>query len=168
MRTPMSLRVILLATIVATVGCDRATKLLASEALAGTPGRSYLADSLRLSYAENPGGFLSLGAELPPAMRTAVFTVITGLVLLGLMVTLVRGRWSSWAAFGLTLFIAGGLSNWVNRALRGAVVDFMNIGIGQVRTGIFNVADVAMMAGVVVLIAAEWRRQASSWADTTS
>jgi len=33
------------------------------------------------------------------------------------------------------------------------VVDFLNVGIGPLRTGIFNVADLAITAGAVVLIA---------------
>lgn len=43
--------------------------------LAGEPVRSYAADTLRVGYAENTGGFLGLGADLPPAARTAVFSV---------------------------------------------------------------------------------------------
>jgi signal peptidase II len=34
----------------------------------------------------------------------------------------------------------------------GRVVDFLNVGLGPVRTGIFNVADMAIMAGVILLI----------------
>jgi signal peptidase II len=34
----------------------------------------------------------------------------------------------------------------------GHVIDFMNMGVGQLRTGIFNVADVMIMAGIVLLI----------------
>jgi signal peptidase II len=32
-------------------------------------------------------------------------------------------------------------------------VDFLNVGIGPLRTGIFNVADMAIMLGVALLIA---------------
>jgi signal peptidase II len=52
---------------------------------------------------------------------------------------------------GGILFIAGGTSNLVDRIARGNVVDFMNVGIGSLRTGIFNVADVALMVGVVLV-----------------
>ena len=152
------LRLALLLTAVATVGCDHVTKQVAISSLAGTPGRSFLADTIRLAYAENPGGFLSLGANLPPTARVAVFTVVTGFVLLGLAGAAIRFQWRGWPAFGLTLFVAGGLSNWFDRALRGSVVDFLNIGVGSLRTGIFNVADVAIVLGAVVLLVAEIRR----------
>jgi signal peptidase II len=53
--------------------------------------------------------------------------------------------------------VAGGASNWIDRAVRGSVVDFMNVGIGPVRTGVFNVADVAIMLGAVLIVAGELR-----------
>ncbi len=39
----------------------------------------------------------------------------------------------------------------------GSVIDFLNIGIGPVRTGIFNVADVAIMVGIALLLADRYR-----------
>lgn len=154
----IGLRAALLIAIVATIGCDRVTKHVAATTLAGRPGRSFLADTVRLEYVENTGGFLSLGADLPPAARTGVFTVGTGLALLFLLSAAIRVRMASWALLGLTLFVAGGASNWADRAVRGSVVDFINIGLGPVRTGIFNVADVAIMTGAAILFFAEIRR----------
>ena len=34
----------------------------------------------------------------------------------------------------------------------GNVVDFMNMGIGNLRTGIFNIADMAIMAGLFMML----------------
>ena len=146
--------------IVSTIGCDHVTKNIATYALAGTPPRSFLADTVRLAYVENTGGFLSLGAALPPALRTAVFTVATGLMLIGLAVFALRSGLGGWPVLGLALFAAGGASNWLDRVVRGAVVDFVNVGIGPVRTGVFNVADVAIMVGVGIFLIAEVRREA--------
>ncbi len=52
-----------------------------------------------------------------------------------------------------SLVLSGGLGNLVDRIINdGRVIDFMNIGIGSLRTGIFNVADVCITVGVVVLV----------------
>ena len=59
------------------------------------------------------------------------------------------------------LFFAGGVSNWVDRVAMGTVIDFMNIGIGPFRTGIFNMADVAIMAGAALLIVDRWQSRRS-------
>lgn len=153
-----SFRLALILVIVATIGCDRATKHVATETLSGTPTRSYLSDTVRLGYTENMGGFLSVGQNLPLGARTAVFTIGTGLVLLALAIVAFRVRLSRWHGVGLALFIAGGTSNWIDRAMNGSVVDFLNIGVGWLRTGVFNVADVAIMLGAGIFALAELRR----------
>ena len=154
----LAVRLALVATMVLTVGCDRLTKHVATSTLAGRPMRSMLADTVRLAYVQNAGGFLSLGADLPVPARTAVFTVATGILLLALVAFGIRLRWTGWAAFGLALFVAGGVSNWVDRVLHGSVIDFINVGVGPLRTGVFNVADVAIMAGVAIVLFFEFRR----------
>ena len=151
-------RLVLVFTILVTVGCDRVTKHVASTTLAGAPVRSFLADTVRLGYVENAGGFLGLGADLPEAARTAVFTVGTGVLLLVLIVSAYRLKWTGWPAFAMTLLVAGGISNLFDRAVHGSVIDFINVGVGPVRTGIFNVADMAIMLGIGILLAGEFRR----------
>lgn len=139
----------LLVLILATVGCDRVTKHIAEARLADAPMQSLWMDTVRLEYAENTGAFLSLGADWSPAVRTWVFVVGNSVMLLVLVISALRGRWSGLPLVGVTLFAAGGISNLADRIVRGNVVDFLNVGIGTLRTGIFNVADVALMIGVV-------------------
>jgi signal peptidase II len=59
---------------------------------------------------------------------------------------------------GVGLFVAGGMSNWIDRVARGSVVDFRNVGVGSLRTGIFNVADMAIMIGIAILAVAKFGR----------
>jgi signal peptidase II len=78
-----------------------------------------------------------------------VFSLGVGAMLLGLAaVGLFNKQLAPTVILAIFLFFAGGLSNLIDRlTLGGYVVDFMNIGIGPVRTGIFNVADMFVMAG---------------------
>jgi signal peptidase II len=147
-------RLLLALAIAGTVACDRVTKYAAVRTLAGRSGRSFLGDTVRLEYAENTGGFLSLGATLPAAVRATVFTAATGIMLLAMAAVVVRSRWTGWAAIGAALFLTGGASNWLDRVIRGSVVDFMNVGFGPLRTGIFNVADMAILAGLAICLIA--------------
>jgi len=71
-----------------------------------------------------------------------------------------RYRWRPRAALGLTLVAAGGVSNLIDRLLRGSVTDFMNLGVGALRTGIFNVADVAIVVGALLVVSAGERSRA--------
>ena len=141
------------------VGCDQATKRIAISALKPISGHTYLSDTFRLQYAENKGAFLSLGAGLPERTRFWILTVSVGLLLTGLLIySLASRKLGPGQVAGYALIVGGGLSNWVDRALNdGAVVDFMNMGIGPVRTGVFNVADVAIMVGIGVLLLESWR-----------
>lgn len=144
-------RTFALLLLLTTVGCDRVTKHVATTMLAGKPGVSYLADTFRLEYAENPGAFMSMGSGLPDWARTAVLTLVAGVGLLAVAVAAFRLRWVGLSLVGAALFISGGGSNLIDRIAWGRVVDFMNIGVGPLRTGIFNVADVALMVGVVLI-----------------
>jgi signal peptidase II len=144
--------VMLLALVATTISCDRVTKHIAATSFEGAPSRSFFADTVRLEYTENQGGFLSLGADLPPAARTAIFTIGAGLILLGSLLAAFKLRLTGWPLVGLSLWCAGGASNWLDRVVHGGVVDFLNVGIGALRTGIFNVADVAIMLGVCILL----------------
>jgi signal peptidase II len=162
MTAKFGLRLVLLLTVGGTIACDRVTKHVASTTLAGTARQSFLADTVRLEYAENTGGFLSLGADLPPAMRTGLFTIASGALLVLLVAAAIRFRWTGWPLLALAFFTAGGASNWVDRATRGSVVDFLNVGVGPFRTGIFNVADLAIVLGVAIFAFSELRPAAPS------
>jgi signal peptidase II len=144
--------VVLLLTSVATVGCDRVTKSVASTTLAGLPVQSFLSDTVRLELTTNTGAFLGLGANWPEPARLALFAGGTGLLLAAMLVSAVRFRWNFAARLGLVLVAAGALSNLIDRVAYGSVVDFANVGFGALRTGIFNVADVAIMAGVALVV----------------
>ena len=54
------------------IGCDQITKHIAKKRLEGQPSQSFCGDVLRLEYAENPGAFLGLGGQMPPAARWTV------------------------------------------------------------------------------------------------
>ncbi|WNG57230.1 signal peptidase II [Archangium gephyra] len=139
-----------------TVGCDQATKQLAISQLRDEPTRSFLGGLLRLTFAENPGAFLSLGGNLPQSVRFWLFSAAVGVLLLGTLAYLVMSRrLEPLQSVALALIVGGGLSNWFDRLVNdGRVVDFLNLGIGSLRTGIFNVADVALMLGAGLLILA--------------
>jgi signal peptidase II len=149
----IGVRLVLFMAIGATIGCDRVTKYVAATTLSEAPSQSFMADTFRLEYAENAGAFLGLGADWSRSVRTAVFGVGNALLLLALSVVAVRHHWHRRALLGVALFVAGGASNLLDRITHGFVIDFINVGIGPLRTGIFNVADMAIMlgAGIVVL-----------------
>ena len=151
----------LLAVLVSCIGCDQVTKSIATRELAPLPVQSFLGDTLRLQYAQNAGAFLGVGGGLDSQTRFWGLTVVNGALLVVLAYVLLT-RWNmsrgNFAAWGLIL--AGGISNLIDRvSQRGLVTDFLNVGIGPVRTGIFNVADMAVTAGFAVFLVVWWREE---------
>lgn len=148
-------RPLLLALVLVTcVGCDQATKQYAIDNFKGQPPRSYLGDTFRIQYAENPGAFLSLLANMSPAVRFWVLTVANSVVMI-----LVAGYFlfaqniDRLSLIALALIVAGGVGNLIDRIMwDGVVIDFLNLGLGPVRTGVFNVADMAITGGFFLLL----------------
>jgi len=149
------------AIVVGCVALDHATKWLAIQFLMVKPPIIYLGDLFRLQYATNTGAFLSLGSQLPEGVREYVLTGLNSIILLVVgALLLARQSIRPPVVLGLALILSGGIGNLIDRIFRGGVVvDFMNMGIPwgpfQVRTGIFNIADVAIMAGLFLMIATE-------------
>ena len=150
---------ILFVTIFLCVGCDRVTKSQAISHLKDTEPICYLGDVFRLQYSENIGAMLSMGEGLPDNMRYYIFVVGVALVLLAGIAYMLLKPLPTFPVLFASLVLGGGLGNLYDRAFhKGVVVDFMNIGIGSVRTGIFNVADVAIMIGAFGLLANSFMR----------
>lgn len=144
------------------IGCDRVTKEFATESLRGNEPVVLAGGTVRLEYAENRGAFLSLGDGMSEQARFWWLGIGTGVVLCGIvLILLLRAdlRLGTWIA--LTLILAGGAGNLVDRLRDGYVVDFLNLRVGFVRTGIFNVADVAITAGAIwIFVSGFFRRGA--------
>jgi signal peptidase II len=146
--------VIMAAVLLLTVGCDQGTKVLARSYLGQGNVVSLLGGVLVMRYVENQGAFLSLGAWLPRPVRQAVFIIFPLAVLAGMVVYVVRKKdIRLMPAAGFAFVAGGGIGNLLDRiAHDGRVGDFLNVGIGGARTGIFNAADLAIMFGCLLLL----------------
>jgi len=137
---------------------DQATKSIAAEHLPqysyADDSQSYLYDTVRIGYTENSGVFLGLGSNLSDEIRFGLFVVLVSLLLVGLLWYLISNKeLTPLSLVGLSLVFSGGLSNLFDRITNnGAVIDFINMGIGSLRTGIFNIADVAIMLGLLLFV----------------
>jgi signal peptidase II len=130
----------------ATLGLDLLTKHIAAVLLTGNP--ITLAGPLNLQLELNPGDVL-----FPHAMSQVTVTLVH-LTLIGVVAAAALLVPSRTAAVGSGLVMGGTLGNWVNLIQRPhLVVDFLGFGSWQV----FNVADFAVVIGVVVVVIAALR-----------
>ena len=79
------------------------------------------------------------------------------LIALSLVITALLWIWTCrmerpLPAFSLAIIIGGALSNALDRAVHGGVADFFHFHLGSFSWYIFNIADVAIVAGVLILL----------------
>ena len=140
------------------IGCDQKTKQMAQDKLYHQDVSTYFFDTFRLVYAENEGAFLSAGSDLEGTWHFILLKVlpVTMLSLL-LLYTIFSKSINMPQTIALSFILGGGISNIIDRLNYGKVIDFMNMGIGNLRTGIFNFADLSIMLGIAIFLFANYK-----------
>lgn len=162
MRRLTPLVLILLATATC-IGCDQITKDFARDHLLYGARLTLVDDLVHLVYAENAGIAFGIGAGWPSTVRFWLFIIgIVGvLIVIGVVAYRRRGMGRVFLS-GITLVMAGGLSNLIDRLVNdGHVVDFLVLDVGAFRTIVFNLADVLVLLGTALLIVSALRAERS-------
>ncbi len=136
----------------AVVALDQWTKLLVRSNVG--PPRVFAGGLLTLLHTENTGAFLSMGANLPPPVKSLIFGGVVAVLLIIFAIAVVRGSIEKRGETVATAaIIGGGFGNLIDRIVRsGRVTDFLYLQAGPLHTGIFNVADMAITFGVIWLL----------------
>ena len=136
---------------------DCSTKELVETALSGDPGpHPLMGEWLRVTLAYNPGAAMDL------SFGTASRVVFGGFAVAAILTLLVLYRRTApearLRAASLALVAGGAMGNLLDR-LRSplGVVDFIDVGIGDARFWTFNLADVGVTVGAVLLALVLWR-----------
>jgi signal peptidase II len=129
------------------VGCDHATKYAAKTELENQRPHQLISRVLDLRYVENRDIAFTLLAAVPPAVRTPLLLAFGALAVVALSLLLIRSRAAASERVALALLLAGAAGNYVDRVVRGYVVDFIHVPHWPV----FNVADALVVAGVALL-----------------
>jgi signal peptidase II len=139
---------IVAATAAVVVAIDQITKTIALHALADGPVHVFW--TLRFNLSFNSGLAFSLGTGLTTWITFAAVLLVAGLLVMSRRVT------SMTMAIALGLVLGGALGNLTDRLIRGhggAVIDFIDFQWWPV----FNVADMAITIGAVLLVVAGFR-----------
>jgi signal peptidase II len=111
---------------------------------------------VRLTYIFNPGA--AFGIHLGEASRL-VFLLLSVVALVALVAMFhLTPAHNSRRLMAIALIVGGAVGNLLDRVRHAhGVVDFLDVGVGGVRWPVFNVADVAVTAGAVLLAMTLWR-----------
>ncbi|HTR73589.1 MAG TPA: signal peptidase II [Solirubrobacteraceae bacterium] len=129
----------------AVLAFDQASKRIVGHDIAVGEQVKFL-PGIQLVHTRNHGVAFGLAAK-----DQLLVTIVVGLALIGLVAYFVAhsGRPLLWLPTGLLL--GGALGNLIDRLSQGSVVDFVQLPLGWPP---FNLADVSIVAGVVMLLIA--------------
>lgn len=151
--------IVIFSLLVLIFGLDQGAKFWAVNQLMGKNALIYLNGLFQFVYAENPGAFLGLGGGWSRSVRFVIFAFIVFLGLGGMLWYLIKKENLKINLYAYTFILAGGFGNLWDRVFHedGHVIDYMLIELwGPIRTGVFNIADVFIVIGVLLALLGEY------------
>lgn len=127
---------------------DQVTKAIVAANLAVGERVQVIGDVVQIWHARNSGAAFSL---FRGELWLFLAVTVAALVMIAYFHVNLRGR-GLWLQALLGMILAGALGNLTDRLRQGEVVDFVSVGIGDLRWPTFNVADSAVVVGILVLV----------------
>ncbi|MEO7989135.1 MAG: signal peptidase II [Chryseolinea sp.] len=161
MKTKIILRtVIILTLLILNVGCDQISKSIVRQTIEYNERIGFVNDYVTLTKIENTGAFLSLGNDLPNALRIILLIALPVFVMTyGLFFLFTKTNLSKSTLIGISFVLGGGIGNMYDRIIYGSVTDFLHIDFVIFQTGIFNMADVSIMVGMFLILMQSVRKR---------
>jgi signal peptidase II len=146
-------RILLVAGVaVAIFVLDRFTKTWVTENIPLGTARPVVGDYVRIVHAQNTGAAFGLLPE-----RTTLLSVLSVVAVLAIVYYYRQiASSSSLVSATLGMQLGGAFGNLLDRVTQGYVVDFVDVGVGDVRFWAFNVADSSIVVGIILVTAALW------------
>ena len=120
-----------------------------------------IGDYFTLMNVKNKGAFLGMGSDLSEPMRI-VLLLILPIIVLGFVLRYIlkEKKLNYWSLFAFASIIGGGIANVFDRFVYGSVTDFFYIKITEtLRTGIFNMADLSVTTGMIILLILSFKKE---------
>lgn len=128
---------------------DQASKRLVWAAFLDTGGRDLIDGVLRIRLSTNTGAVMGILSNSRPILISVTIISIIALIYFAY-----RMRYAPVIKrVCLGLVLGGAFGNLIDRVATGKVIDFIDMGIGSYRWPTYNVADIAVTVGAVILIA---------------
>lgn len=143
---------------------DLATKWVVRETFFLGQTMEVAGDFFRLTYILNPGAAFGIHAG---DHSRIVFTVLALFVLV-LLVAMYRQTPATdrFRLVAIALVCGGAIGNLLNRiASPYGVVDFLDVGVGDLRWPVFNLADIGITVGALLLALSIWKEEADGGDD---
>jgi signal peptidase II len=140
--------------IVFNIALDQITKVIVRANIEIREVIELIGDKFILTNVYNKGAFLGMGSEMNPTLRTIFLLILPTIVLTYVIYYIIKTKeLDRLSLIAFCCIIGGGVANVFDRIVFGKVTDFFFIDLGGVfKTGIFNVADISVTAGMIMLL----------------
>ena len=144
--------------IIGNIAADQISKALVRIHVIAKSQTEIIGDYLTLHNVENSGAFLGMGSDLNPTIKIIVLLILPVIVLGLVILHMFRDKsLDRLSLIGFACIVGGGLANVYDRIIYGSVTDFLHIDLGGVfRTGIFNIADLSVTTGMIMILLASF------------
>ncbi len=159
MKLSRTLSIVLL--IVANIAIDQISKFIVRANIAQNEIIQLIGDTFIMTKVENSGAFLGMGSDLSPTLKWILLLILPVIVLAGVVYYIITNKTlDRLSLIAFCCIIGGGIANVFDRFVYGSVTDFFHIDLGGVfRTGIFNLADMSVSFGMILLIIASFKQK---------
>jgi len=135
------------------IGCDQISKEVVRKKVNSKDYIELIDEHFILTNIENKGAMLGFGENFSPLVKIIFLQGLPLVVLLILLYrTLTKTDLNNWLIVAFAFVIGGGIGNLIDRIYYGSVTDFFQIRLGLLKTGIFNMADVSVTFGVLLIL----------------
>lgn len=132
---------------------DIGSKFLVSRIFILNESKTIIDNFLNITYVRNTGAAWSILDN-----NTWIVTVISLLIIIGIIYYVYRNRVSKKILkIGYGLILGGAIGNFIDRIVFGYVIDFIDIDIFGWNYPIFNLADMFIVVGVILVMIDAWR-----------
>ena len=143
----------ILTMLISNVGCDQISKSIVRKRIDYNEQISLANSYVTLTKIENKGALLSIGHSLPHPVKLLLLTILPMISLgLGFVYLMRQKNLSNITILGSCFIVGGGVGNIYDKLIYGSVTDFLHIDFVIFETAIFNMADVSIMTGVLILV----------------
>ena len=146
-------KIFILLLIFGNISCDQLSKNLVRNNIYPGDYIPVISNHLILTNVENTGAALGFGQNFSPVIKTILLKGLPLLVLIVLTYRILsKKNLDKRLSIAFAFVIGGGMGNLIDRILYGSVTDFFHIQIGFFKTGIFNMADVSVTIGILMVL----------------
>lgn len=151
----------ILLIIVITIALDQLSKIWIRANVEARSQSEIIGDYFTLHNVENKGAFLGMGSDLNETLRIVLLLILPVVVLGFVLRHILKDRTlNNFSLFAFASIVGGGIANVYDRFVYGSVTDFWHIDLGGVfRTGIFNMADLSVTTGMIILVITSFKKK---------